>query len=275
MKDAETKVKLGKNWTECFEDAKKASESLPPGFKGVATIFRTCVYKFTDECRRLGKYFKKEWNQNDSKLGMFHKPWLVLKYAALGAMGVMSCIPGYSAAVGFATGIATGVISANRNSAGLIKTAVSAVYGGYIGLQVGWIPVIGPGLACGLIKGSIEGVQDAWNTAPDKKGWWPKFKSFVGHSLESVEIISKRIAAGALKGLMPVIGPALVSVKLDRQSAKTTRQQSGVVASTPATAVIPEPVIKEAKKLTPDVPAGTTSEHGKPAATARGKGVGA
>ena len=248
--------KTGRNWTKCFEDAEKASASLPDVFRGIATISRTVLYKIDDEIRRLNKYFKAEWNTPDPKLGKFHKPWVAFKYAVLLTAGALSCVPGFSAAVGFAGGIITGIISANRNSVGLLKTVAAAIYGGWVGLQLGWIPVIGPGMACGIVKGTVEGIQDAWNTPEvSGKSWWNKFREF-NNPLNSVAIIGKRIGLGALKGFIPVIGFALVEAKLGRTSEKTMRLKGGnMTPPAPATAAttkeITPKLIMDAKKIAP------------------------
>lgn len=233
MKEAEEKpAKSGRSWTKSFEDAEKASESLPAGFKGVATILRTITYKIADETKRFRKYFKEEWNTKDPKLGHFHKPWLVFKYSALLTAGALSCVPGFSAAVGFAGGIIAGITSANRNSAGLIKTVISAIYGGWTGLSLGWIPVIGPGMACGITKGTIEGLQDTWNTskAPTKGDWLEKIKNYNNNLFDSIGIVVKRVGTGILKGLIPVIGLALVEAKLGRTSQKTLKERSSDIS---------------------------------------------
>ncbi len=263
-----TRVKLGRNWTACFADAEKASESLPPGFRGIATILRTCLYKADDEVRRFARYLDAEWNTKDPKLGNLHKPWVALKYVTLLAVGALACVPGYSAAIGFVSGILTGVVSANRKSAGLIKTAVAAIFGGYVGLQVGWIPVVGPGMACGVVKGAIEGVQDTWNTSPDsaRKNWWGQFRAFNDNFFDSVGIIAQRIGLGALKGLIPVLGFALVEAKLGRKSEKDLKQRGGEIAASgrpAAGAEIGDTLKAQAAHLTPTVATARTAD--KPA----------
>ena len=133
----------------------------------IKAFFPYLLHVTKNHASRIGKHFKDEWNKTDSKLGSFHKPFVVLKYSALLAAGIAACIPGYSSIIGFWGGMLTGIASANRNSFGATKTIAAALYGAFIGAAIGFLPVVGPGLACGITKGTIEGLQDSWNHSKD------------------------------------------------------------------------------------------------------------
>ncbi len=192
----------------------------------IKAFFPYAWFKTKEHSSRFVKHFKDEWSRTDSRFGIFHKPLVIAKYSVLLAAGIAACIPGYSSLVGFWGGMFTGIASANRNSFGVAKTIFSALYGAYVGATIGFLPVIGPGLACGITKGTIEGVQDGWNSSKDiahSQGFIERAKTMFNNSWSITQTLGKRIGLGMVEGIIPVLGMALTNSTLDRRSAKELR----------------------------------------------------
>lgn len=228
----------------------------------VGAAVRYSAYKTVDEFKRVGKYFKAEWNNTPEGNGrvaeFFRKATLTLKYTALLAVGVAACVPALSAGVGAVMGALHGIRSANRDGFGPIKSLVGAFYGAYVGFHVSIIPVVGVGLGSGLVKGSIEGMQSGIKEASAK---------FQQHEVEHPPVadigsksvakqfgtaqrdnailayvsglftatFGERVIMGAVKGCIPIAGSVLVEAKLNRADEKHKRTVLDKISPVPNT----------------------------------------
>jgi hypothetical protein len=185
------------------------------------TFFHWVGYTIGYETGKLGKYFKDEWNRENPPLGMFHKPFVLAKYTVLLGAGALACVPGYSAIVGLAAGAISGFSSANRNGFTFWGSIIPTLYGAVVGLKVGFIPVIGPGLACGIVRGTVEGVQDATiNYVPVKGSFFEQLGAIGKNISMTMQTLAKSLTIGICRGAVPIVGLAVVSAKLDRASEK-------------------------------------------------------
>jgi len=165
------------------------------------------------EFYRLTQYFADDWNKAD---GFAEKSFKVLKYGALIGLGVAACFPTYAPVIGLVSSMVAAVTAVNMDSKefSATKTIAATLFGVIVGSTFGAIPVVGPGMATGLVNGTIQGIRKfANNKALDELG---------GHHYGALigEVLSMSLL-GLIKGIVPIFGMAATIVKLERYQTKS------------------------------------------------------
>lgn len=216
VQDLEWRLKLKPYFKEIMQERKAAwQESSISFFKDVWPVFETfAIYLARSskvEYYRLKDYFKDDWTKAE---GFTAKTFTFCKYTVLVGLGIVSCIPAVSVAVAIPVSIWTAVTAVNSGSKdfSVMQNFSGVLFGSIAGAVLGGIPVIGPGMAAGLVNGTIAGMKKVSAEELSELGMHNN-----GHLLGQVATMS---LLGLSRGAVPVVGLASSLLKLERYEPK-------------------------------------------------------